>query len=306
MSNDHPARPPAPQLRDGRFTLVLGGGGMRGLAHVGVLAALERARLRPARIVGTSIGSLVGAAWCAGHTAIEMRAMAIGIQRKDIFVMDHAGMALRRLRARAVYRREPLDRLLGRVLGPRTFRDLAVPLIVNTFELETGTQAAWGSPGREDVRVADAVFASCALPGTLPPRRIGARHYADGAVLENLPVRLAADLHDDPILAVHLGGPAPELVDVDRIGFLGIYARGFEVVMRTLTSRLLERWDGPPLGVVHPAVADIPAFSFRHTPLLLQRGLVAMTRWLGARGFLTEPAPPAPPAPPARAGASAA
>ena len=59
-------------------------------------------------------------------------------------------------------------------------------------------QVMWGLPGLLDARVADAVAASCALPGIFPPREINGRAYVDGAVVENLPVRLAASLGSGP------------------------------------------------------------------------------------------------------------
>ena len=65
-------------------------------------------------------------------------------------------------------------------------------------------QVMWGLPGLSHARVADAVAASCALPGIFPPREIDGRAYVDGAIVENLPVRMAASLGQGPILAVNV------------------------------------------------------------------------------------------------------
>src|SRR5213594_2698131 len=110
-----------------RFTLVLGGGGMKGVAHVGVLQALTERGLVPAQIVGSSVGSLVGAAWSAGKSIAELREIAMGLQRKDIFARAHADMAFKRMRAPALFRREPLDTLLHRLVGDVTFQGLRHP-----------------------------------------------------------------------------------------------------------------------------------------------------------------------------------
>ena len=83
---------------DTRFTLVLGGGGMKGLAHVGVLQALEEHGRRPSAIVGSSVGALVGAAWAAGLSVSRLRDLAIALRRKDVFVVAHADMAFKRMR----------------------------------------------------------------------------------------------------------------------------------------------------------------------------------------------------------------
>src|SRR5213079_39365 len=101
-----------------QFTLVLGGGGMKGVAHVGVLQALTERGFVPAQVVGSSVGALVGAAWSAGKSIPELRN----------------------------------------------------PLIVNTVDLNSGMQVFWGLEGLDEIPVRDAVFASCALPGYLPPR----------------------------------------------------------------------------------------------------------------------------------------
>src|SRR5881392_1080630 len=76
-----------------QFTLVLGGGGMKGVAHVGVLQALTERGLVPSQIVGSSVGALVGAAWSAGKSIAELHEIAIGLVRKDIFAVAHADMA---------------------------------------------------------------------------------------------------------------------------------------------------------------------------------------------------------------------
>ena len=96
----------------GPFTLVLSGGGLKGLAHIGVLRALEERGLQPGLVVGSSMGSLIAAAWASGMSIPEMTERGLAVRRKDIFQVAHVDMALKRMRAPAVYRREPLDALI--------------------------------------------------------------------------------------------------------------------------------------------------------------------------------------------------
>ena len=133
-----------------------------------------------------------------------MEARALQVRRRDVFQVARVDVALRRLLAPALYRREPLETLVSSLVGDITFRDLKRRLLVNTTDLHSGMQVMWGLPGLLDARVADAVAASCALPGIFPPREIGGRAYVDGAVVENLPVRLAASLGSGPIIAVNV------------------------------------------------------------------------------------------------------
>lgn len=245
---------------------------MKGLAHIGVLQALEERGLVPSLVLGTSIGSLVGATWANGMTPGEMRQRALSIRRRDIFQIAHADMALRRMRAPAIYRKEPLEHLLQGLIGEVTFDQLRHPLLVNTVDINTGTQVLWGRPGLRRVRVADAVFASCALPGILPPRYIAGRYCVDGAVVDTLPVLAAASAAQQPILAVDVGGSRVVRTGVEAGGFAATYMRALEIVMQSLTSRSLATWHEPPLILVRPQVDTIPMFSFDQTQTLLDEG----------------------------------
>jgi NTE family protein len=154
------------------FSLVLSGGGLKGLTHIGVLRALEERGLTPSLVVGVSMGALIGSAWAAGRRVRELEDRALSLERSDVFRIAHVDMALRRMLAPAVYRREPLERIITDLVGDRTFRDLEHRMLVNTVDINSGHPMLWGLPGLDDARVADAVFASCALPGILPPLEV--------------------------------------------------------------------------------------------------------------------------------------
>jgi len=254
------------------FSLVLSGGGLKGLAHIGVFRALEEHGLEPSLVVGSSMGSLVAAGWASGMRMREMEDRALSLQRSDVFRIAHVDMALRRMLAPAVYRPDPLDRILHDMLGVRTFRDLHRRLVVNTADLNTGSQILWGMPGLEDVRVADAVFASCSLPGIFPPRRIRDHACVDGAVIENFPVRAAAGLGAGPIIAIDLGGGSSVRRGIERTGFAATYGRSLELVMGRMVEFVLGEWYGPALVLVQPMVHEVPMFAFNRTPFLIAEG----------------------------------
>jgi NTE family protein len=269
---------------DRPFTLVLSGGGLKGLAHIGVLRALEESGLVPDLVVGSSIGSLIGAAWAAGVPLRQMEARARQVRRRDIFQVAHTDVALRRLMAPALYRREPLEILTRSLVGEITFRDLPRRLLVNTADLHSGIQVMWGLPGLLDAKVADAVVASCALPGIFPPRVINGRAYVDGAVVENLPVRLAASLGTGPILAVNVAATSVVRSTVETEGFAATYIRGLEIVMQTQIEGQLRDWQGPPLVLVQPRVEHISMFAFDHNEELLEAGYRATSLALESLG----------------------
>lgn len=265
---------------DRPFTLVLSGGGLKGLAHIGVLRALEERGLVPSLVVGSSIGSLIGAAWAAMGTTQQMEARALRVRRRDVFQVARVDVAFRRLLAPALYRPEPLDTLVSSLVGDITFRDLTRRLLVNTTDLHSGKQVMWGLPGLLDARVADAVTASCALPGIFPPREIGGRAYVDGAVVENLPVRLAACLSPGPIVAVNVAATSVRRQAHETEGFAATYIRGLEIVMQTQIEGQLRDWSGPPLVLVQPRVEHISMFEFDKTPELIEAGYRATSQTL--------------------------
>jgi NTE family protein len=130
----------------------------------------------------------------------------------------------------------------------------------------------WGLPGLRHIRVKDAVFASCALPGLFPPRPIEGRHYVDGAVLENLPVSAAAAFGQGAVLAVDVGSTSALRADVQEEGFAATYTRGLEIVMQTMMEGRLRRWTKPPLLLVHPRVEHVPMFAFNQNRELIEEG----------------------------------
>jgi len=254
------------------FSLVLSGGGLKGLAHIGVFRALEERGLEPGLVVGSSMGSLVAAAWAAGMPLKEMTERALEVRRRDIFQVAHVDMAFKRMRAPAIYRREPLDALIETLVGDRTFDDLVRPLVINTVELNTGMQVLWGLPGLRRARVADAVFASCALPGIFPPREIDGRWFVDGAVVENVPVQVAASHGAGPVMAVDVGATSALRSNVQDEGFAATYVRGLEIVMQTMMESRLRQWTAPPLVLVHPRVEHVSMFGFGHNRELIEEG----------------------------------
>ncbi len=259
-------------MNGGPFTLVLSGGGLKGLAHIGVFKALEARGLTPSLVVGSSMGALIGGAWASGMSVAEMEARALLVRRRHVFQVAHVDMALKRMLAPAVYRPEPMDQLIGSLVGHRGFADLVHPLLINTVDLHSGRQVSWGLPGFRDAKVADAIFASCALPGIFPPREINGHWYVDGAVIENLPVRVAAAAGTGPILAINVAATSVARSAAETQGFAATYIRGLEIVMQTQIESLLRNWDGPPITLVEPAVAHVGMFSFTQTRELIDEG----------------------------------
>jgi NTE family protein len=257
---------------DRKIALVLGGGGLKGFAHIGVLAALQERKITPSVFAGTSIGSLICAAAAAGMPVEDMIDHAKSLRRRDLFRINRLGMLLERSHAPSIYQAAPLREVLESIVGNARFDELETTLLVNTVDLQRGSPVVWGLPGLKDVSVLDAVYASCALPGFYPPGDVAGRSCVDGGVIDNLPTSVASQ-GMDAVIAVDTGSSA--LVterEIARQGFTAIFMRSATTMMHALQLSPLDHWNGPPMILIRPRVSHIGWFSFSHTEELIDAG----------------------------------
>ena len=258
-----------------RIGLVLGGGGLKGFAHIGVLRALEERGIVPDVYAGTSIGALIAASYITGSGVEVLARKAEALRRKDLFRLNHFGMLLDRMRSPSIYLEEPLRELCAAAIPDITFRELPTRLLVNSVDLDAGARAVWGLPGLEDISVRDAVYASCALPGFFPPGKVGTRTCIDGGVVDNLPVSIASQWCD-LMIAVDVGSSdAAQPALAEGQGFATIYMRAATMMMHALQQYPLERWHGPPMVLVRPKVDDANWLSFTDTTANIAQGYTA-------------------------------
>lgn len=254
-----------------RIALVLGGGGMKGFAHIGVMQALDDRGIVPTTVAGTSIGALLAAARLGGMTIEQLRERAQSLRRRDLFRINHFGMLMERMRSPSIYLEDPLRDLIRAVVPTGTFEDLPMPLLVNTVDLERGAPMIWGTPGLRDVNVQDAVYASCALPGYFPPGKVDGRLCVDGGVIDNLPAAIAS-LDADLVIAVDVGSAELRpMTDAASSGFANIYMRAATTMMHSLQQFPLTHWQGPPMVLIRPRCGE-DWLSFANIPDTIQEG----------------------------------
>ena len=254
-----------------RTALVLGGGGLKGFAHIGVMRALEERGILPVRYAGTSVGALIAAARVAGVSLDEMEQRAIACSKRDLFRLNRVGMLMERSRTSSLYLEQPLRELVNAVTPDATLGELGC-LLVNTVDLERGTIVVWGLPGLEHVNARDAVYASCALPGFFPPASVGKRVCVDGGTIDNLPTAIAS-LGVDAVIAVDVGNTdLGRAHNVTSRGFAAIYMRAASVMMHALQLNPLSTWSGPPMLLIRPRVGHRDWFEFSHAEEMIQAG----------------------------------
>lgn len=253
--------------------LVLGGGGMKGLAHVGALRALDEAGIRPSEVIGTSIGSLVAALHGCGVGPAELAGRARALRKEDIVAINRWALMLNGIRQPSIFRGEPFQDYIREQLPLQAFDELSLPVSMNAVDMETGRIVWFGAGGRLDVPLADAVYASCALPLFYPPALIDGRHFLDGGVGTTLALERAAERGAERIIAVDVGGGAEkDAMDTVSRGLIAIHHRVFDIMSYTRRMRLLEEWSGPPLVHVRPPLGDFSTFDFSATEHFLEEG----------------------------------
>jgi NTE family protein len=189
---------------------VLGGGGARGAAQVGVLQALFEAGVDPPiKIVGTSVGALNGSAIAAYPSlagTMMLREVWVSRQAVEVFRAHPLGMVLSGLKRDQVsaFPQQNIRRLIERaqaLTGITTFEQLRVPLAVVATDLNAGKPAVFRAGD-----LTPALLASTAIPGLFPTVRIGDREHFDGGVVDNTPLNIAVDDGAKEILAISLMG----------------------------------------------------------------------------------------------------
>lgn len=265
----------------GRVVLVLGGGGVKGMAHIGAWRALEELGVEVTALIGTSIGSLVGACLAAGMGWRDLEQLAVTLRKRDIISMNGRTLLLNGIRQQSVFHAGRFLEYIRSVLPVQRFDQLERPLSINAVDLETGKMEWFGAAGRTDLPLDLAVYASCALPLFYPPAEIDGRHYVDGGVLDALPFEFAATLDADLIIAVDVtsGGERDSLDTISK-GMIAIHHRVFDIMGHALRRLRLERWTGAPLIYVRPNLDGISTFDFTRTDYFLEEGYRATRRSL--------------------------
>jgi len=277
-----------------RVVLVLSGGGMKAMAQVGVLRAMEEVGLKPAEVVGTSAGALVGALVASGLSYEEIVPRVFAVGRHELAALARWTVLARGLSAPSVLKPQPVRSLLARLLPVHAFAALRIPLRVTAVDADTGELVVFGAGGRSDCTVVEAVTASMSLPVYLPPATVGGRRYVDGGLLSVLPLDVAALIPADVVVAVDVGPVAAAPPAGTQLGpaLLAAHDRAMAVVMAAQRARAVAEWRAagrrPPLVLVEPDVDPHGTFAFDRTAEFIEAGYraghAALAGGTGARG----------------------
>lgn len=178
-----------------RVGLALGGGVARGLAHIGVLSVLEDAGVPIDCIAGTSMGAIIGSAYCAGLSVAELREMAA---RTGWW---HVSRPLLSVGGFLTFQK--LERWIEDNIGEFDVCDLSIPFAAVASDLISGERVVLS-----EGRLCTAVRASCSVPGFVPPVEVDGRMLVDGGITDNIPADVARLLGADFVIGVDIFMPA--------------------------------------------------------------------------------------------------
>lgn len=175
-----------------RLGIALGGGGARGIAHLGVLKVLEEMDIHPHVVSGTSFGAIIGAFYCSGYSWREIMRI-----EKEVSWIKMLDLSLKG----GLMKGDALGKVLSEYL-PATFEQLKKPLAVVATNLETGT--------REEILSGDlikGIRASSCFPGIFQPVELNGKTFIDGGMVDNVPISALKNFRADATIAVNVNAP---------------------------------------------------------------------------------------------------
>ena len=279
-----------------KIGLVLGGGGARGLAHIGILKVLENAGLRPDVIAGTSMGAMVGAAYAQHPQAKDIE------QRFRQFVFSEKFKELGGTRFRRTHHYEPenllsqisrefkrriiinlaaqrksllkstrMEAAIAELVQPGNVHDTKIPFYCAAIDLVSGQEKIFNSG---DIQLA--VKASMAIPGFLPPVEYGDYQLVDGSVSVNFPLQPLLDYGIDILILSNVSTPFEVGIKTDNV--VDIVMRSHLVATKKINEMALSQADfvlNPPIGSIHWS-------DFEQIDLLIERGEGEATKSIDA------------------------
>lgn len=225
--------PPKPP----KIALVLGGGAIRGFAHIGVIKVLQAEGIVPDMVIGTSAGSVAGALYASGMSGFDMQQVASSL--------DKATMTDWSVFGKGMLKGEALAEFVNKLVGNKTIESLKIPFACVATRLDTGEAVLF-----QRGNIGTAVRASSSVPGIFQPVLINGVEYVDGGLVSPVPIRYAKQLGADFIIAVDVSSPPSADPTTSKVDVL---MRTFDIMGKTIRD-----WELPQADVlVRPDLSKV-------------------------------------------------
>ncbi len=236
--------------------LALGGGFARGLAHIGILKVFEQEGIPVDFVAGTSVGSVIGAAYCSGISAKELEEIAALVRFRDFarWSLSRYGLASN----------DRMATFLRKMLKCQTFEELKIPLAVAATDFASGEGVVFRSGP-----LVDAVRASCAYPGMFRPVDIGGRLMVDGLLAHAVPTVPLREMGAQRVVGVYLSAHWVNLEGPRHI--FDVIGQCFSIAQ----SKMCGLWEAAADVVLQPDVRGFSYDGFERAPELIRSGEIA-------------------------------
>ncbi len=251
-----------PLRREPKIALVLGGGGAKGFAHVGVIRVLEQEKIPIHMIVGTSVGSLIGGIYAANPDAFQLEWLAARIERNDI--LDASILHSKLGPVQGV----KIESFVEQHVKARLVEETKIPLFPIATDLNTGETVTL-----EKGTLAKAIRASCSIPGIFVPVTFGNRTLVDGGITDNVACDVARNKGADIVIAVNLQRDVKNY-QIDSV--IEIIAQSLNIMMRETGKQKLQSAS----VVIEPDLKDVSLFDFSQKKMIMEEGIKAARKAL--------------------------
>jgi NTE family protein len=251
--------PPATEMPRPKIALVLGGGAARGFAHVGVIRALEQEKIPIDMIVGTSVGSLIGAIYANDVNSFELEWTAFTLGKDDLF--DYGIFSA--ITGMGLAKGDKLEEFVRTKVSTANIENLKLPFAAVATDLNRGTRVVLDKGS-----VARAVRASSAIPGVFNPVEFQGRLLVDGGLMDNIPISVAREKGADIVIAVDI---SENVVNFNITNIVDVVLQSVNIMFDENCKNKKKDAD----VLIAPAVGDVGMMDFTQKKRCMQAGIEA-------------------------------
>jgi NTE family protein len=254
-----PKAPPLAEPPKPKIALVLGGGAARGFAHVGVIRALEQEKIPIDMIIGTSVGSLIGAIYANDLNSFELEWTAFTLEKDDL--LDYG--FLNAITGMGMTRGEKLEEFVTTKIAAKNIESLKMPFAAVATDLNSGKRVVL-----DHGSVAKAVHASSAIPGVFEPVGLRGQLLIDGGVLDNIPIAVAREKGADIVIAVDI---SENVQNYNITNIVDVILQAVNIMFDENVKYKKKEAD----VLITPAVGNVAMLDFTQKKRCMQAGIEA-------------------------------
>jgi NTE family protein len=254
--------PEVPDKLRPTIALVLGGGAARGFAHVGVIRALEQEKVPIDMVIGTSVGSLIGAIYAYDTNSFELEWTAFSLEKDQVF--DYGIFSA--FTDMGPVKGDKLEAFIKSKVPVTNIEDLKLPFAAVATDLNRGTRVVI-----DHGPVARAVHASSAIPGVFNPVEHQGKLLVDGGVMDNIPISVAREKGADIVIAVDI---SENVINFNITNLIDVMLQSINIMFR---ENVVHKEKDADVLIV-PAVGDVGMLDFSQKKRCMQAGIEATQR----------------------------